>query len=288
MATRDRLHRLPGLFSLGRCPRCRSVGQDWPCDEDQLLAYYPPDYAPYRRIGLTHQVGASLGLRTRERHIASLRLPPGRILDVGCATGRFLTALQKRGWTVSGLELNPEVAQRARQELGLDVRVGTLESAKFSESSFDLVTMWDVLEHVCSPMRTMREVQRILRPGGWFVFRVPNPESLGARLFGARWAGWDQPRHIWLPTRAAFAGALPKVSLRLQRISGTGGRFALAALSARNTLVDWCGHSVALRILSTLVGSLPARLLLTPYFAISGTLGQGSLLTYYAQKPAES
>lgn len=280
----DRLLHVAGKFALGRCPACGAFGQDPPPSDARLLEYYPEEYGPYRHGGWLSQLAVANGLRARERHVLSLGLKPGAMLDVGCATGRFLDRMRRRGWNVTGVELVPGIAQRARDLFGLSVITGTLETAGITDQSYDLVTLWDVLEHVRSPRRTLCEITRILRPGGWLVFRVPNPDSVGARVFGDRWAGWDFPRHLWIAPKTALDLALTNAGLRLVRASSTSGRFALSALSIRYTAqrmihANWLANAVSW------VGSSPfARLASAPYFALSSMFGQGSLLTFFAQK----
>ncbi|MEZ4580535.1 MAG: class I SAM-dependent methyltransferase [Caldilineaceae bacterium] len=91
----------------------------------------------------------------------------GALLDVGCAAGTFLLAMSHWGLDGNGVELNAaEVARQTRERYGLDVIAGTLEDAHLAPAQFDAVTMWDVLEHVYDPAQTLREIHRLLKPGG--------------------------------------------------------------------------------------------------------------------------
>ncbi|MDH5509468.1 MAG: class I SAM-dependent methyltransferase [Nitrospinota bacterium] len=104
---------------------------------------------------------------------------PGRdLLDVGCAAGTFLDIAQRKGWKTRGVELSEWASRRARQEHNLDVVTGTLEQAAFPEASFDVVTMWDVLEHVPDPVQLLVEAKRILRPGGVLYVNTISYHSL--------------------------------------------------------------------------------------------------------------
>jgi len=107
------------------------------------------------------------------------RAAPGRaLLDVGCAAGTFLDIARKKGWNTRGVELSRWASQMAREERKLDVVTGTLEQAAFPDASFDVVTMWDVLEHVPDPVSLLREARRILRPGGVLYVNTISYHSL--------------------------------------------------------------------------------------------------------------
>lgn len=280
----DRLMGVPGQFAMRRCLTCGAFGQFPMPSPDRVMEFYPLDYGPYQSGGVLAKFGTESGLRRRLRHVQSIHQEAGALLDVGCATGLFLERMTRRGWQVTGVEINPAIAQRARDAFGLLVHTGSVESAGLPDAAFDLVTLWDVLEHVPSPRQTLREIGRVLRPGGWLVFRVPNPESVGARIFGRFWAGWDMPRHLWIAPRSALDNALTSAGFRLARTSASTGRFALAALSVRYTARDMIKNDTLANAIASVAGSPVARLLTSPYFSISGALGRGSLLTYFAQR----
>lgn len=112
----------------------------------------------------------------RMRRVESVALPPGKLLDVGCATGAFLHAAKTRGWSVTGTEFSPFAVKTAREQ-GLPVVQGELWEAGFPADAFDVVTCWHVVEHTTDPSRLIREIHRVLRPGGWLVLAVPNVED---------------------------------------------------------------------------------------------------------------
>ncbi len=102
----------------------------------------------------------------------------GSLLDVGCATGVFLDIARKRGWDTYGVEISEYGSHYARDSFVLKVQTGTLEEAGFPADSFDVVTMWDVIEHVVDPDGTIAEVYRVLKPGGLILILTPNQSSL--------------------------------------------------------------------------------------------------------------
>lgn len=99
--------------------------------------------------------------------------PPGDLLDVGSHCGFFLRRARARGWRTTGVEPSPTSSALARERFQLDVKPGFLDE-RFSDGSYDVVTMLDVLEHVGRPQLLLREIVRVLRPGGLALIKVPN------------------------------------------------------------------------------------------------------------------
>ncbi len=120
----------------------------------------------------------------------------GRLLDVGCGWGEYPSIMAQLGWEVVGVEISEQAVMYGREKYGLDIRCGALKYQQFPDQSFDVVTLWDVLEHLANPSETLSEVHRVLRPDGWLMMTVPNCRSLQASLFGGAWAQWDLPRHL--------------------------------------------------------------------------------------------
>jgi 2-polyprenyl-3-methyl-5-hydroxy-6-metoxy-1,4-benzoquinol methylase len=120
----------------------------------------------------------------------------GRLLDFGCGGGAFLERMRRAGWQVTGLDISDALAKRVRGELGIPVLTGTLPHPELAEGSFDLITMWQSLEHVHDPLRVLSECHRLLAPGGRLLIAAPNMDSAAFRWCGAAWVGLDLPRHL--------------------------------------------------------------------------------------------
>lgn len=121
----------------------------------------------------------------------------GRLLDVGCGTGESMLSWRGQQAECVGLEPDPDVARKARELTGMDVRSGALEAQEFPAESFDVITMSHVLEHVEDPRSTLRAAARLLRPGGELLIWVPDFGSPLRGLFGAGWFPYEVPRHRW-------------------------------------------------------------------------------------------
>jgi SAM-dependent methyltransferase len=113
-----------------------------------------------------------------------------RVLDVGCAGGAFLVAARELGFEGVGIEPSRWMAAWGRRTHGLDIRDGVLAPAMFPPHSFDMITLWDVLEHLARPHETLTEIRRLLRADGFLVVNFPDISSGAARLLGTRWPFW--------------------------------------------------------------------------------------------------
>ena len=102
----------------------------------------------------------------------------GKILDLGCATGVFLDIAQKRGWDSYGIDISQYAIEYAKKKFSLDVKKGELENIKFPDKKFDVVTMWDFIEHVPNPNKILEETYRILKPKGIIFILTTNEQSL--------------------------------------------------------------------------------------------------------------
>ncbi|MFZ4546343.1 MAG: class I SAM-dependent methyltransferase [Bacteroidales bacterium] len=120
----------------------------------------------------------------------------GEILDIGCATGQFLHFMSEKGWKTTGIE--PDDKTRAKAISEYDLNVFPEEGLNtFPKASFDVITMWHVLEHVSELNTRMIQLKNLLKSNGTLFIAVPNYESYDAKIYGKFWAGYDLPRHLY-------------------------------------------------------------------------------------------
>jgi len=222
--SRDRVHNLPGIFTVFRCQRCEAVSYHPRLQAGELSRYYPETYGRYRYSKSIHKKKYGgirqfvlenwYGYPSPEKRTPSLinkwtafflsfvmaknAIPyrgDGNILDIGCGGGSYLYRLKSWGWNSYGVEPSAVGAAQAHS-LGLNVHHGQLEDARFPDSLFDVIRLNHVLEHLTDPHGTMREIGRILKPEGIVYITVPNTRSLNFWLFGENWYGLDIPRHV--------------------------------------------------------------------------------------------
>jgi len=132
----------------------------------------------------------------RLREITRYARPPGRLLDVGCQQGLFVTAAQAQGYGVQGVELLPEAAREAQRRSQAEIFTGELSDARYPPAHFDVVTCWHLIEHLLHPLEFLREVHRILKPGGLLALETPNIASRNFQRQGSRWEYIRPPEHI--------------------------------------------------------------------------------------------
>jgi len=169
-----------------RCANCSLGFSETRPSEEQLKNLYG-------RLDATVYESETAGrIRTAQLHLKILNRyasRPGELLDIGCASGRFVSACVDAGWNVTGLEPSEVLSGQAQQLLKNRARIlpATLQEADLDPRSFDAVTMWDVLEHVPDPGSFFRRAASLLKPGGLLLVNVPNLDSLPARMLRHRW-----------------------------------------------------------------------------------------------------
>jgi SAM-dependent methyltransferase len=126
---------------------------------------------------------------------------PGKVLDIGAAAGFIMKGLRESGWQPTGLEPNASMAAYGQAQLGLDIRVGSLEHFA-SDEPYDLVTMVQVLPHFYDLRQALRAAAAITRPGGYWLIETWNKDSLMAHLLGKSWHEYSPPSvlHFFSPT----------------------------------------------------------------------------------------
>ena len=107
------------------------------------------------------------------RHLLARRLPPARVLELGCAHGGYVALLGWAGFTATGTEMSPWVVEFSRQTFGIDALAGPIETQPFAAGSFDVIVLNDVLEHLPTPAATLAHCARLLAPDGFFVIQTP-------------------------------------------------------------------------------------------------------------------
>ncbi len=317
----DEFYGIPGQFRVMCCPRC-DLGYISPRPHfEEILQYYPSDYysfAPsdglpsvasqanhWQKTYLAHRgypthirlkAWTSVELwmyrvfRGEKLGVAFRPIPRwqagGRLLDVGCGAGFYLSELKKLGWDVYGVEISPQACAAAESSYGVPTFCGSLETAPFPPASFDVITLWEALEHLPNPQETLERAYQLLRPNGYILGSVPNRHSVYTDLFGPAYYAWELPRHLYHFSRKSFVLLAQKVGFRSVRIRTftVGASILILSLGIRKNrrlgqrglpTNFWDGKTLWLRLLSWM---------LKPGHALVDRMGLGIHIEFEAKK----
>lgn len=150
-------------------------------------------------------------LKLLKKH--SLR-PPAHVLDYGCGTGAFLNICKNNQLQIAGVEPSAIAREQARRNTGVEI-VPTID---FIDGHFDAITLWHVLEHVNDINDTLHKLKSHLHKNGTMFIAVPNLQSNDAKEYGADWAAFDVPRHLWHFSQPAMNRLIKNHALKIHRV----------------------------------------------------------------------
>ena len=209
-------------YQLMRCGVCGLISVADPPNDDERSKLYSFDTGYHASLVddaasvAFHEREASLNLRVLSRFASG-----GRLLDVGCSTGLFLRAARAIGWDGQGLEYSPDSSRIAREQHHLEVKTGELQAGTYAPASFDVVTMWDVIEHVPDPYATLIQIHRILDEDGQVLLKTPNADGLFPRLslrLAGRLGFWghaEPPGHLFQFSVATLSRLAERAGFRV-------------------------------------------------------------------------
>jgi SAM-dependent methyltransferase len=219
----DRLHGRQEIYTLVRCPGCSLVWLKDPPKPSEMHLHYTDAYHKLISAG-----GENSPHRWEFRREALTRYKQsGTLLDLGCSSGSFLAYMRSESWKLYGIEMSAECARTAEERSKAQVFEGSILDGPFARESFDVITCFDVLEHLYEPRQVMGRIAEWLKPGGIFYVLVPNVDSAEGRVFGSYWHGLELPRHLFHYSPASLkllaeSAGLREVSLETRRNPAVG------------------------------------------------------------------
>lgn len=167
--------------------------------EDELGKYYQSeDYISHTDVKNTfydkiYHVIRSIATKQKLKNIEVLMPQKGKLLDIGAGTGTFVKTAKNRGWQSEGAEPDADARKKALEK-GVSL---SSDTKAYKANSFDVITLWHVLEHVYHPDEQIKEIHRLLTEKGLVVIAVPNFTCYSASYYKKYWAAFDVPRHLW-------------------------------------------------------------------------------------------
>ncbi len=187
----------------------------------ELRQYYPDQYDPYREelIDCSRRRFHRLLILAEERFgpAATDRISPGVLLDVGCGSGRYMAAMARRGFSVTGVEISPRASEIVAKK-GLPVVNGDFLAVDLPWESFSVITMNHYLEHAIDPRASLQKARALLKHGGQLIVGVPNFSSWASRHFGPYWSDLELPRHTFHFGPRGLTRLLVNCGFRVDRV----------------------------------------------------------------------
>ncbi len=216
-------------WHLYRCTTCRHLWVSPLPTEQELIAFYDRGYFqgdPSKRGYADYDADKQSVKKDFIRSLEEIeqRIPNGRLLDIGAATGFFCQVAKERGWEVQGVELSDYAAGLGRAR-GLDIRTGTFEQHARALSGASVVTAWDVVEHLRDPFIFFQGVHALLEPGGLFMCALPQGDSLFARCLRPYWTLMAPPQHLHYFSLQSIQAALQQAGFEIVSIDWRGKDF---------------------------------------------------------------
>ncbi|MBQ0129877.1 MAG: methyltransferase domain-containing protein [bacterium] len=152
--------------------------------QENKKGFIPRVYEAVKSVNLKHKIA-----------IATQGKEPGRLLDIGCGVGDFLHYAEQNGWQCTGAEPSEDASSIAKKRIKAEIMLPK-DLEKLPDESFDVITMWHVLEHVSDLQWQVNQLNRLLKKGGRLVIALPNFRSYDAQYYKDKWAAYDVPRHL--------------------------------------------------------------------------------------------
>lgn len=222
----DLLHALPGRFAVVACVDC-GLKRTSPRPTPEAIGYYYPDeYGAYLNTAVFSDPTVSTGWRSivnfakgffDTKANATPTMVPGRMMEIGCATGTYLHQMAQQGWRVEGIEFSANAADEARQR-GYQVEIGSVEMADRDDNQFDLIAGWMVLEHLHDPLLALTKMRKWIREDGQLAISVPDSGGYEFTLFTEHWYALQLPTHLFHYDKYSISKLLEKSGWRVTRI----------------------------------------------------------------------
>lgn len=187
-------------FKILECKECGMLYTTPRPNKDEIGRYYKSEeYYSHQEnkegfIPKVYEKVKSVNLKNKYG-IATEGKEKGKALDIGCGVGDFLHTMEQHGWDCTGVEPSEDAKVIAKKRIKGQL-LSSEEQENLPDSSFDIITMWHVLEHVDDIRWQIQQLHRLCKPGGRIIIALPNYKSYDGQYYKAEWAAYDVPRHL--------------------------------------------------------------------------------------------
>lgn len=265
-------------YSIFKCKKCELFFADSKLSPKQLKDFYSSDYFAGNQDKLGYynyfEEENSIRLNSKSRLEQIRKYAKGeKLLDIGCAAGFFLDEA-KSYFKVSGVEISEDMAKFARKELKLKVFNAPFSSQTLVNTTFDVITMWDVIEHVSDPLDTIKNVKRLLKNNGLLVFSTGDVDSLFAKISKEHWHLFTPPQHLSYFSKKVIIKMLEENGFKIIRIDYDWNLFTLSYLL----------FTLKVKLARIKLGWIYDLIQKTPFKDIKIPMNLFDIMTVYARK----
>lgn len=227
------------------CPDCGIIYLNEKTTQEKISTYYEVVEDPTYFI---EQPAREVTFKNYLRKLERERPRKGKLLDVGTHTGLFVKIAKDSGWDATGVEPNKWSVDFAKKNYGISLINKSFSDNLFPPDTFDVITMWDVIEHFTDPILEIRKVYKYLKPGGMFVFSTVDPKSVLAKIMGTRWPWYMEMHRIFLDHQSAKhyleKEGFEKVTFKPHWRNLSLGYFATRLAAIHPSIAELCGRAV--------------------------------------------
>jgi SAM-dependent methyltransferase len=221
-----------------KCDNCGLIFACFLPTPVQLEDFYNKHKQPTKERIETYLRGRTSRERRNRRKLSYLEKiqgHKGRLLDIGCGLGLLVKDASERGWQAQGIDLDKDLIEYGTKTFHVDLIHTRLEEANFPDGYFDVITMFNLLDHIGEPLTFLKEVERVLRPGGVIYLNLHDAGGWKAKKFKENWSAYCPPGHLYYYNLGTLEAMLHKTGLKFFRVPGVNFKEGIKMLAVKKS-----------------------------------------------------